>query len=398
MRRATASSDTRALARNYLNEGVYILHGDQDDNVPVEQARNMAKLLQEFHRDWVKFEQPGAGHWWGNPCVDWPAMFDFFARHRRPGPGELRHVEFTTVNPGVSADCYWVTIEAQVRAMRPSSADLSWDPVGSRLSGTTKNVARLRIDTAALGAAPPINVELDGQKLVCGAGPASARSDAPSPVDGLRLCLAGEGGAWQACGAPPPGQKGPHRCGPFKDAFRHRFLFVHGTGGSPAEAEWALDKARFDAEMWWYRANGSVDVVPDRRFDPVSARGRAVILFGNADTNSAWKTLLAASPVQVRSGHIRVGDHQASGDDLACLFLQPRADSDTACVAVIGGTGLRGMRLTDRLGWWQSGVAYPDCVVIGSAMLHRGWEGLLAAGFFGPDWRVETGEFGWNGM
>jgi poly(3-hydroxybutyrate) depolymerase len=48
--RAAAPSDTLALASNYLHHGVYILHGEADDNVPVSQARTMREHLGRFHR------------------------------------------------------------------------------------------------------------------------------------------------------------------------------------------------------------------------------------------------------------------------------------------------------------------------------------------------------------
>ncbi|MGZ5515478.1 MAG: prolyl oligopeptidase family serine peptidase, partial [Candidatus Aminicenantales bacterium] len=43
--RANNPSETTNLAKNFLNYGIFILHGDQDDNVPVEQARHMRELL-----------------------------------------------------------------------------------------------------------------------------------------------------------------------------------------------------------------------------------------------------------------------------------------------------------------------------------------------------------------
>jgi dienelactone hydrolase len=59
LRRAGSPSDTLALSRNYLHHGVYILHGDQDDNVPVEQARQMRAHLGTYHPDFAYHEQPG---------------------------------------------------------------------------------------------------------------------------------------------------------------------------------------------------------------------------------------------------------------------------------------------------------------------------------------------------
>ena len=80
--RATNPSDTLALVRNLGPHGVYVLHGDADDNVPVSQARRMREVLGTFHPDFAYHEQPGAGHWWGSPCVDWPPLFAFLNEHR----------------------------------------------------------------------------------------------------------------------------------------------------------------------------------------------------------------------------------------------------------------------------------------------------------------------------
>ena len=105
--------------------------------------------------------------------------------------------------------------------------------------------------------------------------------------------------------------------------------FVYATKGTAAENAWAYAKARFDAETWWYRGNGAVDVVPDAGFDAAKEPDRGVVLYGNADNNSAWSALLARSPVQVRRGVVQIGGHQLPGEDLACLLCRPRPGSDS---------------------------------------------------------------------
>ena len=391
LQRATATCDTLTLETNYLQEGVYILHGAEDDNVPVTQARTMAERLGKFHHDFQYHEQPGASHWWdvsdepGADCVDWAPMFDFFAHHVIPTDQSLRQISFTTVNPGVSASCHWLEIEQQVHALKQSVVDVRWDPGKRRFVGTTENVARLAFSLNHVKPAQPLKVELDGQTLDNIAWP-----NAP------KLWLQNEGGHWRLTSKLSPALKGPQRYGPFKDAFRHHMIFVYGTRGTPEENAWALNKARFDAESFWYRGNGSVDVIPDVAFNLHAAPDRGVILYGNADSNGAWPALLADSPVQVRRGEIKLGSRSSTGDDLACLFLRPRSGSAVACVAVVSGTGVTGMRLTDRLPYFLSGVEYPDVTIIGSEMLKQGSKGVRAAGFFGVDWSVESGEFAWR--
>jgi pimeloyl-ACP methyl ester carboxylesterase len=384
--RPALPSDTLALSRNYAQYGIYILHGEKDDNVPVEQARIMRQGLGGFHPDFAYFEQPGAGHWWGNACVDWPPMFEFFARHTIPERANIRHVDFVTASPGVSAWSHWLGIETQVHDLKPSSASVRYDPGQRRFTGTTDNVARLALDLRHLESGKPIHVELDGQKI----------EDIAWPAKLPRIWLGRTGKLWSVVSEPAAAEKGPHRYGPFKEAFRNRFVLVYGTHGTAEENAWALAKARFDAETFWYRGNGSIDVLADTAFDAAADRDRNVILYGNADSNAAWKALLADSPVQVLGGRIRIGDREEKGDDLGCLFLRPRPRSDYALVGVVTGSGGAGMRLTDRLPYFVSGVGYPDCVVLGPDVLTQGSKGVRAAGFFGPDWGVDSGEFTWR--
>ncbi len=201
---------------------------------------------------------------------------------------------------------------------------------------------------------------------------------------------------WVQSLTPAASLKGPARYGPFKQAFGSRMVFVYGTRGTAEENAWALSKARYDAETFWVRGNGSVDVLPDTAFHPTEDQDRSVILYGNADTNGAWKPLLSGSPVQTTRDHVVIGGRPLLGSDLACLFLRPRPGSDHALVGVVSGTGLPGMRLTDRLPYFLSGVGYPDCTVIGTDALTQGIAGIRATGFFGVDWSVETGEWGWR--
>jgi hypothetical protein len=105
---------------------------------------------------------------------------------------------------------------------------------------------------------------------------------------------------------------------------------------------------------------------------------------------------LSKSPVQVRRGQVQIGQRTVSGDDLACLFLQPRPGSDRAAVGVVTGTGLVGLRLTQRLPYFTSGVAYPDCLLLRAQSQSEKGSGLLAAGYFSADWDVDSGEFAWR--
>lgn len=381
MSRAMNPSDTLSLTRNTLLQQVYILHGDADDNVPVTEARLMRDNLSKFHPRLQYFEQPGAGHWWsidqgpgyGAACVDWKPIMDMFKEARLPLDKDLNEIEFVTANPAVSGRYYWLTIEQQEKPMAFSRVVLRRS--GTSVSGQTENVACLSLDGKFNQAT------LDGHTI---------RLIADSKV-----YLKKQNGVWTQVKSLLPGEKSSLRSGPFKQALQKRMVFVYGTGGSAEESDWAFNKARFDAEQWQYRGNGAVDVVPDTA-DPKAFLGRNVILYGNADTNKWWATVLKGCPVRVRKDSLSIGAKTLYLNELGCLFVYPRSGSKDNLVGVYSGTGPRGMRSLDRLPVFSAGVAYPDWMVVSPDIYIKGMDGIRGAGYFGNDWKVETGESAWR--
>jgi hypothetical protein len=397
--RATLPSHTLAKAANLASLGLYILHGAEDDNVPPEQSHLMLARLKELDIDAVYHEQPDVGHWWdlsdapGADCVSWAPMFDFFARHRRPAPGEVRHIHFLTPSPGVSAWNQWVGIVRQQRVFEMSSVDVELDPWRHRVQGTTDNVEVLGLKMSHLLASGPagvkqadsLTVELDGHTV-----------RVPVPADG-RVWLEHRD-TWVTSGPPDPAMKNPRRYGGFRDAFGNRVQLVVGTQGTPEETAWAWAKARYDAEFLWYQGNASIDVLPDTAFDPQADPDRNVILYGNATTHEDWNVLVPGR-LHVERGRFELGGKAPGGktlraDDVGVLAILPRPGSDVASCGIVSGTGLRGFRLTDRRPALEGGYAYPDLTVLQD----RGDGSVVCgAGFFGNDWSVTSGEFIWAG-
>ena len=384
--RGSNPSDTIGLSRNFLHHGIYILHGDRDDNVPVSEARFMRKHLSGYHADFAYYERPGAGHWGGGKCCDWPPLFDFLKHHTAPKKRDKKTVEFLTANPGVSAQSHWLTIESQIQALKISGATITQDVKERTFTGTTENVERLALDLDQLDPGDTVTIKLDGQEL----------KDIPAPVDGQGLHLLRRSGVWEIAEKGGPGMKGPHRYGTFKDAFRNRVVFVYSTQGSEAENAWSYAKARYDAETFWYRGNGSIDVLADTEFDPTLDLDRNVVLYGNAETNSVWKPLLATSPVQVGRERIAIGDVELKGADLGCNFIRPRPGSSIASVGVVAGTGIQGMKAANSNMYFISGSGYPDLLVFSVEMLDKHFDGVRAVGYFGPDWSIRFGEFAFS--
>lgn len=386
IRRSENAGDTLLLKYNYAQEAVYILHGDADDNVPVTEARAMRDALKDFHTDLHYYEQPGAGHWWdqgdqaddrGADCLDWRPFFDLFARRRLPATTEIRELDFSTVSPAISATCHWLTIARQQRPCELTRMQVRIDPGMRRVRGTTQNAQLICLHlNGVIKAGPGLKLELDGEAI-----------EIAVPESGEVWLHRGQ--AWEAATAPAPQTKQPRRYGGFKEAFDNQFIIVYGTGGDEATRHWAECKARFDAEHFWYRGNGSVEIMPDTEFDPARYPDRNVILVGSPATNNGFAALKVVCPLNVQPGKVQVGDQTLPGD-LAVLAVVPRHDSDTASVGIIAGTSLQGMRITNRLPYLVSGVGLPDFVILDTDMLRVGDKGLRAAGFLDADWALSS--------
>lgn len=61
-----------------------------------------------------------------------------------------------------------------------------------------------------------------------------------------------------------------------------------------------------------------------------------------------------------------------------------------------GGDGSLRAWAGERLPYFVSGVVYPDWLVANSTVLTRGVEGLIGSGFFGNDWKIESGDAAWR--
>lgn len=369
--RSANGGRTLDLKRNFLQSGVYILHGDDDTVVPVTQARTMRETLGTFHNNFVYYEYPGGSHWYGDHSVDWHPIFSFFKWQSIPVKQDVKHIEFHTASPGISASNYWITVHQQEMPLQFSSVTL--DRSGDTISGKTENVAALSLDISEMKFQRNIVLIIDGQTLQHnGTGDAFLKK---------------ESGKWKPS-APNLSEKSPKRNGGFKNAFDNHMVLVYATNGTREENEWYRNKARFDAEAFQYKANGSVEVIPDREFKPGDYPDRNVILYGNSVNNLAWNLLLAGSPVIVKNHELIFGEKTWQGDDLGIYFTYPRHDSETASVGIVAGTGIRGMKATYPNDYFSGVNGYPDLLIFRNGWLKGGFDDILVSGFFENDWSI----------
>lgn len=391
---AMLPSDTVSLIPNLEPLGVYILHGENDESVPVSQARRMNEYLKEFHKSFEYHEQRGVGHWWdtsdepGAACVDWPPMFDMFARRRRPTISEQRTVRFITASPGVSSKNGPVEIVNLIKDGQLGQIAISIEPHKGHFIVNTTNVRKFSISAyslASLGLHSNATATIDGQEVIL--------PNSPSSHD---YVFAREGGKWVNVGDLSQTEKHPAAYGPFKSAFDKRFIYVIGTKGTPQENAWMLAKARYDAETFWYRGNGSFEILTDEEWLSSEMSERNVILIGNETINAAWPLLLKNHEIEIGRNQVKFGEYSSLADTLAILFVRPHPRSPKNLVAGIGFTGMKGARTIERSPYFVSGASFPDWIILSPQCLMTGNAGILGAGFFGHDWGISSGNFAWS--
>lgn len=203
-------------------------------------------------------------------------------------------------------------------------------------------------------------------------------------------------GEWKIVSNPSLEEKGPYRNGGFKGAFRNDVVFVYATKGSQAENDWYYNKARFDADTFWYKANGNIELVADIDFSAREYPNRNVVVYGNKSNNAAWDKLLKNSPVQVYNNKLNFGKRSISGGNWGLYFIVPRTDSAVASVGVVTATGKLGMKAAYANHYLVNGTTFPDLLLFDETVLDQGTLAVKCAGFFGNDWSIENGDFEWK--
>ncbi len=369
------------FVENASNLPIFISHGGNDDNVPTVHSRLFVSLLEELGYEYHYKEIQGKGHWFNLDtldnivCVDDPELMDFLkSKKRNLFP---KHVIFKTTDIGQSHKSYWVEIIQQEKPFFESRIET--EVKEGKIEVRTKNVHQFALSLSQeLLPYGRIAFLIDGKKI----GYILKTNE--------KLTFYKKGNKFRIGRIKHrPLRKSTEFYGPIKQTYFSPFVLVYGTKGDSIVTEITLHQARLEAGRWWRRANGLAEILPDTEVTSEVMENYNLILFGGPEENFVTAKLSKRLPIKIKDHKILFGKKEISGDGIAVEYIYPNPANPERFVFVHQGVGLTGLKLSTFFTALYSGAGLPDFIIFDDKVKHKGWGGVLCAGFFDSDWQID---------
>lgn len=367
------------VTENFRHVPVLALQGEHDSLVKVAQSRNFTTKLTKLGYDSSFLMVMGEDHWISRPVFSTEKVFEWLGKYRRPKA--VKKITFATYSLKYNK-AYWATIESFAQWGKRAKIDV--EVTGdNEITVEQTNVAALRLD-------PPAELVDRTRTIVVKAGGKEFTFDAP--IKGpLRVELA----------ALRPGRlvKTPKLCGPVKDVFNTRFIFVFGTQGNPVENKPIYDQAERSVTEWrefvksvqLMKKEKDLLMVRDRDLTDEQKEKCNLVLLGTPRTNSVLAEIADKLPIKFKGDNtFVVGGKEYSGADLGLNMIYPSPFAEGRYVVVKSGIHY-GRHLSEN----HKFDMLPDYIIYSEAIdreIGSYYDGMpnrsRCAGFFDNNWQL----------
>jgi dienelactone hydrolase len=361
-----------AGAEGLRNVPLFVLHGDADQAVPVDESRHGVRLLQRFGYDIRYREVPGLGH---EDLKSRDEIADWLLQHRRvAAPREVRLRSYDLAG----ARAHWLRVTAW---------ESPFDMIEARAQ--LLDAHTLRLDTrnvAAAELAPPRGMLSAATTVIWNGRNISHTFQEDRPLT-LRAADFAAGAA----------DKSPEREGRLSYFFGTPFAVVVGTTAGDAElARGLAAKAEAFADLWQHWQHVRPRVFRDTELTADDARRYSLLLLGGPDANTVSARLATKLPLQVTADSITVDGRRFTARDAVAQMLYPHPDDGGRYLLMVAPTSAAGLRYWNPQQYWHALNGFPmnfwDWTVVDGRHVtqapgllpDRGW---IAAGVFDMHWR-----------
>ena len=352
------------LADNFLHVPVLAFQGTADTLIKPQQAALFVEHVNGLGGNAQLVPLEGQSHWIADETFSTPKAFEWMDRQRRVArPKTIRFKTYTLRYNRA----YWLTIDAFTQWGKPARAEVTLD-TGNRLKIGATNIARLTLEPPARLCNPkaPFAATVNGK-------PTTLK---PTAKGKLVVTLA----------PPPKGtlRKTPDLCGPIKDAFNRRFLFVYGTTGGDEATRHNRTLARSMQRDWRQFAKGSRATTKDTAVTPADIASANLFLFGTPTTHSILAKIAPKLPIRFTDqGYEILGRTFKASDATGLMFIYPNPLAPdryvVVCTGLHYGSFLPPNHKYDLL---------PDFIIYSDVQDYDDTNAYHCAGLFDVAWRL----------
>jgi pimeloyl-ACP methyl ester carboxylesterase len=368
--------DVPDYVRNLFNTEVIAYSGENDKQI--QAARIMEQAYAAEGRTLTHLIGPGVEHKYEPQTLE--ELLRRLAAVAAKGwqiPKTV-HVQTRTARYG---NCYWLSITGLHEHWDEARAD-GEELNESKYRVTTRNVTSIAI---AHTLEKDATVEIDGQSV-------TVPYDSNDP--GIRLTLVDK--RWQPSESRRTKRAAPLAKtyglqGPIDDAFMSKFVIVLPSGKSavPAVQRWVEFELPHVRARWRALMRGEAPWVWDYEVNQGDFDNANWILFGDAESNSAWKRLNDQLPVTMESEHWKLGEARFPREKFLPAMIWPNpAHREHYIVLNSGLTFREGHDRTNSL----QNPKLPDWAIIDITQPPDAFAPgrIHDAGFFDEKWQLKN--------
>lgn len=362
-----------AHADALLTTPVFVIHGDIDKSVNVDNSRYLVKTLQRWGYDIRYHEYPGFGH---EGIEYYDELIPWFLEHTRDANPKKVRVRSADVR---SASAHWVKVTERGNpyAFIQAEAEIL---VNNTIRLSTENVLGVELT--------PSKKLIDPRRPVTVIWNGTDKREV-KVHNGMIRVLAKE---YQASAL----KKTPMLEGPISEVTTTPFAIVIGTiSPDSTMVKLCAQKANEFVNEWKNWQKYEPRVFKDTEIPVSEAKKYSLILFGGADANQMTKALGDKLPLKISSQDVEIGGRKFPAKDACVQMVYPHPLNPERYVLVIGATSGAGMFFSNRSNEGYDFVIQDGCIPNNHG--GRPMEKLyIAKGKFDNQWQltdalVETG-------